>query len=127
MNVDNHQPELIAKTLPPIQCDGCTRCCHNDAVRLLPGDDASQYQTEPYPGRPGQLMLAHKPDGSCVYLTASGCSIHDRSPTMCKQMDCRIIASRVTFTDARKLAAKRLLMLPVWRRGRELLRKAGDA
>ncbi len=35
--------------LSDVPCGGCTLCCHNDAVRLLPSDDPSQYQTEPHP------------------------------------------------------------------------------
>lgn len=59
-----------------VPCAGCTLCCRTDAIRLLPDDDASQYQTEPHPHHPGSLMLAHKADGSCIYLTEAGCGIN---------------------------------------------------
>lgn len=128
MNPD-HMPRNSARddaSAPvAVPCNGCTRCCRGDLIRLLPGDDASQYQTMPHPRAPGHLALAHGPDGNCVYLTDAGCSIHDRSPRMCQEMDCRAIAKQITFTQARKLADKGILRLPVWNRGRELLRQDG--
>jgi Fe-S-cluster containining protein len=63
-----------------VPCNGCTRCCHNDAVRLLPSDEPSKYQTEQHPYLPGALMIAHAPNGDCVYLGPHGCSIHDTKP-----------------------------------------------
>ena len=26
-----------------VPCNGCTRCCHGDAIRLLPADDAARW------------------------------------------------------------------------------------
>ena len=46
-----------------VPCNGCTRCCRNDAVRILPHEDASQWRTVPHDYRPGALMLEHKPNG----------------------------------------------------------------
>jgi len=91
------------------------RCCRGDAVRLLPGDDAATYITEPHPHIRDALMLAHKANGDCIYLTEAGCGIHERSPIMCREMDCRNVYRAITFTSARK--AK---VLPVWNKGREL-------
>lgn len=105
---------------PP--CNGCVRCCINDAVRLLPGDDASRYQTEPHPYLLGQRMLAHKPDTTCIYLAEHGCGIYERRPQQCREMDCRLIAQRMTYTQARKTGA-----LPAWIKGRALLAKQGAA
>ena len=107
----------------PVPCNGCTIWCHGDAVRLLEsyGDD-SRYHTQPHPYLPGARMIAHQPNGDCVYLGPGGCRIHEYKPQMCREMDCRLIASRLTFTQARKLSAKGALRLPVWQRGRDLLR-----
>lgn len=104
-----------------VPCNGCTRCCHGDAVRLLPTEDLTQYETEPHPFFKGDYMLAHKQNGDCVYLESSGCSIHDRRPQMCRDMDCRGIAKHMTYTNARKLHKQRGLPLAVWRKGRQLL------
>ncbi len=107
-----------------VPCNGCTKCCHGDAIRLLPQDDATQYQTEPHDWMPGHLMLAHAPNGDCVYLGAGGCTIQSTKPLMCREMDCRRIAQAVTYTQARKMAATGRLRIDVWQRGRELLRSA---
>ena len=80
--------EYLAK----VPCNGCRLCCINDLVRLLPADLNRGYKTEPHPMYPKtQLMIAHKPNGECIYLNESGCSIHDNSPQMCREMDCRNI------------------------------------
>lgn len=104
-----------------VPCGGCTRCCRNDSVRLLPDDDPGQYQTQPHPYIPGAKMLAHTQTGDCVYLGPQGCTIHDRKPLMCREMDCRRIAQAITWTQARKLDARGDLRMDVWRRGKELL------
>lgn len=101
-----------------VPCNGCTLCCQNDCIRLLPGDDISIYQTQPHPYLSGALMIAHKPQGSCVYLGASGCTIHDTKPQMCREMDCREISKKITYTQARKLR-----VVHVWQRGKHLLRE----
>lgn len=104
-----------------VPCNGCRLCCINDLVRILPHEDASQWRTQPHPLRPGARMLAHAPDGSCVYLGDAGCTIHDQPrPEQCVGMDCRNIASALSFTQARKMGVIR-----VWRRGKDLGR--GDA
>ena len=109
---------------PTVPCAGCTRCCHGDAVRLLPADDPAQYRTEPHSDVPGALMLAHKPDGDCFYLGPDGCTIHETKPLMCRKFDCRKIAQAITWMRARKMNAGGLLKIAVWRRGKDLLRRA---
>ena len=103
----------LALTVP---CDGCTLCCHGDAIRILPGDDVAQYQTVPHERYAGELMLDHKPNGDCIYLAEHGCSIHGRAPRMCREMDCRTIASTMGYTPARKMG-----VISVWRRGKRLI------
>lgn len=103
-----------------VPCNGCTLCCQGDAIRLLPSDDASQYQTEPHDHYPGQLMLAHKPNRDCVYLGPTGCTIHERKPTMCREMDCRSVRQAIGYTDAR-----RLNVMKVWKKGEQLLYRHG--
>lgn len=99
---------------PP--CGQCRICCIAEAVRLLPEDDASQYSTEPNPYFKGELMLAHKPGGECIYSTERGCAIYERRPTQCREMDCRIF-SAIHYSHAKKMA---LTDLTVWRKGRSL-------
>ena len=104
-----------------VPCNGCTRCCHGDALRLLPGDDLSEYQHVAHDWMPGERMLDHKPNGDCIYLTETGCGIHARRPRMCRELDCRILATQLTYTQARVMH-----ILPVWKRGKELLSAATD-
>lgn len=105
-----------------VPCNGCTLCCKNfDILRLLPEDNPDDYMTEPHPYRGGELMLAHKENGDCVYLGTDGCTIHNRRPRMCREMDCRLLAHKVGYTKARKLKG---LPLRVFWRGVELLRQA---
>lgn len=102
-----------------VPCNGCTRCCRGDYVRLLPEDDAAQYITVPHKHIAGERMIAHNAKGDCVYLTDTGCSIHDRKPIMCREFDCRLMATNFTYTQARKLRA---LHIAVWQKGKQLLR-----
>lgn len=87
-------------------------------IRILPHEDASQWQTVPHTIIKGHRMLAHKPNGECIYLGATGCNIHGNAPQQCRQMDCRTLANRITYTQARKLN----LPIAVLQRGKELLR-----
>ena len=104
-----------------VPCNGCTLCCQGDAVRLEPEDLAGGYQTEPHPYIPGALMIAHKPNGECVYLKDGGCSIHHRAPSLCRAADCRGIAARFDFETARTLHALGRIDFRVWDQGRKLL------
>jgi hypothetical protein len=108
-----------------VPCNGCTLCCHKDAVRLVAGvDDFEAYQTEPHPTMKGEVMLAHKPNGDCIYLEPGvGCSIHGMRPSQCRGMDCRTIAGSLTYTMQRKLVAKKMLRPQVLRKGKMLLRE----
>lgn len=108
-----------------VPCNGCTLCCHNDAVRILPHEDASKWQTEPHPMLYDARMLAHKPNGDCVYLGERGCTIQHDKPQMCYEMDCRLLARRISWTQARKLNADGAFQLAVLKRGRELLTERG--
>lgn len=110
-----------------VPCNGCTLCCRGDAISIHPelGDDASQYQTVPHcipsMADKGVRMLAHKPDRSCIYLTATGCSIHGRAPALCREFDCRGLVKRLGYTKARKAVKKGLLSAGIVRRGMELI------
>jgi len=104
---------------PDVPCNGCMLCCHGDAIRILPHEDASRWQTVPHDHYPGHRMLAHKANGDCVYLVAGGCSIQDTKPQMCKEMDCRRLAQAFTWTQARKIQG---FPIRIWHRGKELLR-----
>lgn len=101
-----------------IPCDGCIQCCKNDQVILHPdaGDDLSFYRWEPiasalYPGRPMAALKRDPITGHCTYLTAKGCSIHERRPSVCRRFHCARTA----------LALEKLS-----HRTRKILRRRGD-
>jgi len=112
-----------------VPCDGCVRCCINSAVKMTPGDVKRRkwkfwqkyvpYEIQPHPYEKGAVILAHKADKTCVYLGDNGCTIYDTRPFMCREMDCRVVALRLTFTQARKIAG---FPIEVWHKGRELLK-----
>lgn len=108
------QPKVDIDNVP---CNGCTLCCHGDAIRILPGDDPEQYNTVPHDHFPSERMLSHKQNGDCLYLLSSGCSIHPTRPLMCKEMDCRNLARSIKKKDLKRYNVP----LRVWLKGRQLI------
>ena len=73
----------------------CTECCRsNQCLFLHPeqGDQMESYQhrvkADQPTGKP-VFLLATEANGQCVYLGASGCTIYDRRPLLCRSFDCR--------------------------------------
>ena len=102
-----------------VACGSCYECCRNDAIFMHPecGDVASEYLTEPYEGR---TILQHKPNGDCVYLDrATGCTIHERRPTVCREFDCAATVDAIGIKRAKEMGMHRV----VWAARR--LRKNG--
>ena len=77
-----------------VPCNGCTACCQHDLIFLHPamGDIAESYDTvpavNPLTGESG-LAIRHKPEGGCIYVGPTGCTIHGRAPAICRVFDCR--------------------------------------
>jgi len=110
-----------------VPCNGCGLCCKNDAIMLHPecGDKPETYQTVPFvnplTGEPG-LMLAKAPNGECIYLGASGCTIHDRAPTICREFDCGKMFKLYTLKQRQQLVASGMFGKDVLDRGRQITR-----
>ena len=104
-----------------VPCNGCVICCVGDAVRLLPEDYRRNYLTEKHPYLAGELMIAHKENGECIYLNETGCSIHDHAPIMCRIADCRSLALKFSFDQAMELHRLGRINLKVWDRGNKLI------
>lgn len=117
----NKKPKSLPTTLVP--CDGCTLCCCGDAIRILSEDNGKNYLTEPHPFIPGALMIAHKYDGSCIYLGENGCTIQGYAPSLCRTADCRALALKLNFEEAMKLHNLRRLDIRVWDKGWNLLQE----
>lgn len=109
-----------------VPCNGCTLCCQGDLIRIEPHEHALPFRTEPHPVMAGARMLAHKPNGDCIYLESGRCTIHGHAPELCQAADCRIIAAKYDFETARRLHAMRLIDIRVWDHGRMLIEKDFD-
>lgn len=90
-------------------------------MRLTDRDPPGHYQSEPHPYLRGARMLAHQADGRCIYLGRGGCTIHATKPYMCRTMDCRLVAQKYSFAEARSLAKANKITLKVWRAGKDRL------
>lgn len=79
-----------------VDCNGCTLCCWNAMIPLMPEDgDPANWKTQtrevPLDGEMVRFhYLAHNDDGSCVYLNEArtGCTIHKSQPRICQQFSC---------------------------------------
>jgi hypothetical protein len=112
-------------SLGPVPCNGCTRCCRGDAIRIMPHEDPSKWKTVEHHLLPGHRMLAHKQNGDCIYLGDGGCTINDSKPEICQSFDCRLVYLRVSFTHARKYDKAGTMRIQLWEKGRDLLREHG--
>ena len=121
-------PGGVVRTLP--ECATCPGfCCRNDTIRLYPskGDDVALYDVEPIfdpvAGEPA-LMLAHKPNGDCVYLAevdgAGRCSIYDHRPAICRAFDCGEAFSRLSRVDRRAMLKADLASRETFDQGRRV-------
>lgn len=94
-----------------VDCNGCTLCCQRDAIVLHPesGDDPAQYETIPFVSPitfKQALQLARAPNGDCIYLDrATGCTIWDRAPVVCREFDCARMYERFGASKIRKAIA----------------------
>lgn len=95
----------VADLDPDVPCNGCTACCHNELVPIVPEDgDPSQWITMDGPNGERFLMLKG-PDRACWYLGKGGCTIYERRPTVCRVFDCRGIVKMLGRLEAMKQAA----------------------
>lgn len=94
-----------------VPCGSCTACCRGELIVLHPeaGDKVETYETvdiiHPLNGKPAKALKMV--DGACVYLGESGCTIHDRAPTICQEFDCRKFVKMIgSRADRRRRARK---------------------
>jgi lysine-N-methylase len=110
------------RTLPIIEqwdCHHCTACCRETTIQLN-ADDLARLQQQRWDQHPefrgvqtvrrsltlgGAKVLAHKADGSCVFLTEAGlCRIHEVFGADAKPFMCRLFPLQVVTTDRETLA-----------------------
>ncbi len=109
-------------TLPILEqwdCHHCTACCRETTIQLN-ADDLRRLQEQRWDQHPeyrgvptvrrslmlgGASILAHKPDGSCVFLTDAGrCRIHEVFGAEAKPFMCRLFPLQVVTTDREAFA-----------------------
>ena len=115
-----------------VPCNGCTECCRsNQGLFLHPerGDDVESYQFRVVADRAGNpvFLLATTPDGACVYLGPSGCTIYERRPLLCRTFDCRQHYLMLPRQDRDNLVRLGLSSRAVFNAGRARLKTLSEA
>lgn len=87
-------------------CNGCTECCKNEVIALLPqnGDVMENYDyTTIIDPRNGAeiFMIKRQDNGACIYLGEKGCTIYEKRPLICRVYDCRKFYLSLTEEDRR--------------------------
>ncbi len=109
-------------TLPIVEqwdCHHCTSCCRETTIQLNP-DDLERLRKQQWDQHPeyrgirvvrrsfllgGSRVLAHKADGSCVFLTDSGlCRVHELFGADAKPFMCQLFPLQVVTTDRDAIA-----------------------
>lgn len=96
---------VVSEVIVP--CNGCRACCRDNFVPIdeSNGDVLADYKTrfatlspiaESFP------ILDHKPNGECIYLGDTGCTIWNRRPYMCRIYDCRAQFLSMTRAERRR-------------------------
>lgn len=68
----------------PVPRKTCTACCYIKVVEIDPAvDDLTHLDTVPATDGEGGLMLRKRPDGACVHLGPSGCTVYNHRSTVC--------------------------------------------
>ena len=92
------QLDVLRKQFSNVPCGSCKACCKSDRIMLGPTDSREAYRWH----RDGAHdVLDRKENGECVYLTDTGCGIHEKAPDICKRFDCRVLVQ----------------ITPAWRQG----------
>lgn len=106
-----------------VPCAGCTLCCRHDLILVHPemGDDPSQYECDDLAA--GIKVLKRAANGDCVYLDrATGCTIYDRRPAICREFDCAAAYKRLGAKGRADALAQGTASKAVLDRGHALLK-----
>lgn len=119
---------MIAERTEPaeVACNGCTLCCRSGELILLDVNDPL------YPDATVEIevnghhlrALKQHADGSCIFVQADGCAVHDDAPAVCKVFDCAGLYASKTRRQRRTMAARDPsgYVAKLYARGRELHR-----
>jgi len=108
-----------------VACNGCTLCCRSgELILVIEGEDPEYpYDTvEIAAGDRTFRALARKPDGSCVYVTDTGCAIHGHAPLTCQVFDCAALYASKTRRQRRGVHDRTGYVKALYAQGRKLHR-----
>jgi Fe-S-cluster containining protein len=71
-----------------VPCHGCRACCVHEVVVLSAADEANLASYE-FRLLGERRVLKHKPNGECIHLSETGCTIYEKRPLVCRNYDCR--------------------------------------
>lgn len=117
-----------------VACRSCTACCHQEAIILVATDDARLYPEavtvnapNPITGAPVTVMIPHRPDGACIYLGSSGCTIYDKRPKICRVFSCvefaKDVIARAPKAERKKDLKSGKLDREIWEAGSSRLKE----
>lgn len=105
-----------------LNCDGCTACCKRDKIILGAEDVRSNYlHHKEWINSQEYDVLDRKPNGDCIYLAESGCSIHGKAPGICRRMDCRKLFLTTPQTVVERRVRQNPQMIHVYLAGAQRL------
>jgi Fe-S-cluster containining protein len=102
------KPDVIRQ----LNCNGCVACCIGENI-VLTEKQARDYETETL--EDGRLVVAHKDDGKCVYLSSDGCSIYERRPGPCKSFSCVWMARTLGIKVMQKMCSAEVIQQAIFR------------
>lgn len=85
-------PPYSRQTPFSYSCNACSRCCHDKSIQVNPYEIArlaSNIGIRPrefiskYLGENGPYLKS-RPDGACVFLGPTGCTVHSDRPLVCR-------------------------------------------
>lgn len=105
---DRQLPVILQRDTPfSYQCRACRRCCHDKRIQLNPYElarlsrylDCSTTDVIAKFTSHGGTALASRPDGACVFLGETGCTVHSARPLACRLYP----LGRIALDDGREV------------------------
>ena len=110
IEADKISNSVYASDRVSLPCGNCSKCCQKgENILLTENDDPLSFGEENLSTRIDVnnhygfghgaeiLVLAKQKNGDCIFLNrATGCTIHDRAPSICRQFDCRQMFLRLS-------------------------------
>ena len=102
-----------------VPCNGCRTCCRDQAIVLVDEDmpNLAVFDFHLLPGDGPMIRILNlRPDGNCVHLGESGCTIYEQRPMVCREYDCRKQFSIMSRNERRQFKNEQ-----IWEEARKRL------